>query len=254
MQDEIRRIDEMLMKGKISPEQASTLKQAIVESQLKKEAIINSLAEISSKKDSKLPFRILHMILIIGIILVAAVIILFFIKEVGNMDRALLFAIVSLSVFVLTAWQLFFVSLRNRKIQLEERVNEAWAGVLALYQQKVDLLEKAVSLADRHAQIEKSLFEEVTKMRSRLSDYANVDLEEVDAGISRLMAVIEAYPTTEFGKDYATVILQVKEVENMLAKARLDYNRAVKAYRVFTKAFPGSIVSSGIKEAAYYGA
>ncbi len=254
MQEELKRIDEMLMKGRLSPEQASALKQAIRESQLKKETLLESISEADKAEKLKRVSGISSFLRILALFLAGAVIGFLFIKEVRDMDRALLFSIISLSVFVLTAWQLFFISLRNKKIRLEERVNEAWASVLAFYQQKVDLLEKAISLAERHAQIEKSLLEEITRLRSKLNDYRSVNLDEVDAGASKVLAVIESYPTSEFGKDYATVILQVKEVENMLAKARIDYNQAVKAYKVFTKAFPGSIVGSDVKGVSYYGA
>ncbi len=254
MQEEIRRIDEMLMKGSISPEEASALKEAILDSQARKERVLDALTETVSEEKVRSSHSLLKYLRFIPLALAGGIGILWFVREVGDMDKALLFSVVALTVFVITAWQLFFIHLRNRKIRLEERVNEAWASVLAFYQQKVDLLEKAISLAERHAQIEKSLLEEITKLRSKLNDYRNVNLDEVDAGASKVLAVIESYPTAEFGKDYATVILQVREVEKMLTKARLAYNRAVKAYKVFTKAFPGSIVVSDVKDVSYYGA
>ncbi len=254
MQEEMRRIDEMLMKGSISPEEASALKQAILDSQVKKEQVLERLIEATGEGEKKGAYPVLSFLRFIPLALVVGVGIWWVVKEVRDMDRALLFSIVALAVFIITAWQLFFIHLRNQKIRLEERVNEAWASVLAFYQQKVDLLEKAISLAERHAQIERTLLEEIAKLRTKLSNYRNVNLDEVDAGASKLLALVESYPITEFGKDYATVILQIREVEKMLTKARLAYNRAVKVYKVFTKAFPGSIVVREAKEVSYYGA
>ncbi len=249
MKKELKRIDEMLMNGVVSPEQAQVLKKAVIESENRKEEILEKIEVITKVKREYNPLN-WKLLLIVG--LFSSVLYWVCVGKEVVMDRALVFSILVLGVFVLLGWSLFFVMVKNRLILLDEEVKEAWAKVLALYQQKIDLIDNALSIAKEHAQVEKSLFETVAKLRTMVGNVQGVDIDVLDMDISKLMAVVEAYPDTDFGKDFTDIILQVKEVENMLASARIDYNKAVKKYRVYAKAFPCNIVTQGNVSAVYY--
>ena len=76
---------------------------------------------------------------------------------------AVLIGIVVVAV-LLIVW---FVSLNNRLVALQENVHSAWGQVETVLQRRYDLIPNLVSTVKGYAKHEKGVLEEVTRLRSQ---------------------------------------------------------------------------------------
>lgn len=61
------------------------------------------------------------------------------------------------------------------------------------------------------------------------------DIENVTTAIS---AVSEAYPELKSSENYKQLMTELSMTENLIAEYRENYNKSVKSYRKYVKAFP----------------
>jgi LemA protein len=64
---------------------------------------------------------------------------------------------------------------------------------------------------------------------------------QLGAGIGRLLASVEAYPTIQSNQNYLALQSQLEGTENRIAVAIRDYNEAVRKYNTTIRTFPDSI-------------
>ena len=76
----------------------------------------------------------------------------------------------------------------------------------------------------------------------------------LSSALSRLVAVVEAYPDLKASGTIAQLTEELSSTENRVAFARQAYNDAVMDYNVARESFPGNVLagSFGFREAAQY--
>jgi LemA protein len=144
------------------------------------------------------------------------------------------------------------------------KVQEALASIDAHLRQRHDLVPNVVKLAGRFMEHERSLLEEVTRLRAR----ADIALaagpkalgelfaaeNELARQMGRLFATAESYPTLK--SDTAIVEAQRTwtEAEAQITAARRFYNAAVTALRNAVQIFPGRVLAmaAGVSVAPYF--
>ena len=136
-----------------------------------------------------------------------------------------------------------FMGAYNSVIRLDEEVNEKWAQIENQLQRRYDLVPDLVKVANKYAAHEKDVINDVLDARSKLAgaNTANTQVEataELENAISRLLVVIENYPTLKADATYIALMDEISGAENRIAVARKDYNEAVKEYNVKIKSFP----------------
>jgi len=139
------------------------------------------------------------------------------------MNKAVLFLIplVIIGVLVIAGFGIY-----NGLVSAQEEGKTAWAQVENQYQRRADLIPNLVETVRGYAQQEKTVLEEVTRLRSqwgeaRQSGDINKSLQAaqgLDSALSRLMVVVERYP-------------ELKSNQNVL-----NYNRKIRT-------FPGAFIS-----------
>ena len=67
---------------------------------------------------------------------------------------------------------------------------------------------------------------------------------ELDSVLSRLMVVVEAYPTLQSNQNFRDLQSQLEGTENRINYARTEYNDAVGNYKTSVRSFPTSIVAN----------
>ena len=161
-------------------------------------------------------------------------------------------AIIAILV-VIGAIFLIYYGTYNNLVALEESVDEKWAQVEQELQRRYDLIPRVVNASKLYIQYEGSILEEITKLRSQWASAMQTgDLETInnatgnlESGLSRLIAVFEAYPDLKASEVVQDLMIVLEGTENRISTERMRYNEAVRDYNRAIRFFPANIWASG---------
>jgi LemA protein len=134
------------------------------------------------------------------------------------------------------------------------RVAEALASIDVQLTQRHDLVTNVLAIAKRYLEHERGLMDDVTALRTKASQSVGVQdpakigekfavENQLDAGMIRLMAVAESYPSLKSDGPMIEAQKSYEEVETNIAAARRFYNSAVGDLRNAVQIFPGALVA-----------
>lgn len=179
------------------------------------------------------------------------------------MNKTLLAVVGGLVGFILLVG-LWFVSVGNTLVSLDEGVNEKKSQVANVYQRRMDLIPNLVNTVKGYAKHEASVLEEVTKARAsasqvNLTDEGSVKRFEQAQGqlgsaLSRLMVTVEKYPDLKANQNFRDLQSQLEGTENRITIERQRFNEACREFNTYSRKFPQTIVASfrGFKEKEYF--
>jgi LemA protein len=158
-----------------------------------------------------------------------------------------------LAWFLLAVLLAYVAWIFNRLVAARNAVKEAWAGVEVQLKRRHDLVPMLVDAVGAYASHERGLLERVARLRGR----AHPDPEEeaeLSRDLSRLLAVVEAYPELKASANFLSLQKELVEVEDALQLARRYYNGAVRVYNTLLESFPAMYVarSFGFTPARYF--
>lgn len=157
----------------------------------------------------------------------------------------------------------------NSMVQLEEKVNGAWAQVENQYQRRADLIPNLVNTVKGYADFEKSVLTDVTDARSRVGSvqikaedlndpekFAKFQQaqDQLSSALSRLLVVSENYPNLKANENFLSLQSQLEGTENRISVERKKFNDAVQEFNTTIKGFPTLIFAKlfGFKEKPYF--
>jgi LemA protein len=179
-------------------------------------------------------------------------------------------------VLALIIGGVYFVSVRNNIVGLDEQVNQQWAQVENQYQRRYELIPNLVRTVQGAANFEKSTLEAVVNARARVGQVAapggppgaaagvtenQNQMEQFAAAqqglsnaLSRLLVVVERYPELKSNQNFLELQSQLEGTENRIAVERGRYNQDAQGYNTAIRRFPASLVASmsGFKAKAYF--
>jgi len=123
----------------------------------------------------------------------------------------------------------------NGLVSSQEEVKTSWAQVENQYQRRADLIPNLVETVKGYAQQEKSVLEEVTRLRSqwgeaRQSGDINKSLQAaqgLENALGRLMIVVERYPELKSNQNFMKLQDQLEGTENRISVERKRFNETV---------------------------
>ena len=142
--------------------------------------------------------------------------------------------------------------------RLDEQSRSAWAEVLNQYQRRADLIPNIVATVQGEANFERDTLTRVIEARSKatsiqatpelLNDPAALQRfqaaqGELGSALSRLMVVVEQYPTLKANQGFSDLRVQLEGTENRIAVARNKYIESVQAYNVLARSFPTNLTA-----------
>jgi len=135
----------------------------------------------------------------------------------------------------------------NQFVHLRNQVRAAWADIDVQLRRRHDLVPNLVAVVQGYAAHEKATLELVTELRAQALSLANpAQLGEVETrleqGISRLIALQEAYPDLKASQNFAALQRDLVEVEDHLQYARRYYNGAVRDFNTLLERIPDLII------------
>lgn len=156
----------------------------------------------------------------------------------------------------------------NTLVTSREQVRAEWQNVEAAYQLRLDKIPNLVATVQGQADFEKSTLEAVINARASATQVKispeNLNEESmqqfqsaqnnVSSALGRLLVVAEAYPTLQSNGAFTELRAEISETENMIKKARTDYNALTGEYNVQVQRFPRNIWAGlfGFKTMPYF--
>lgn len=134
----------------------------------------------------------------------------------------------------------------NSLVTANEDINGKWSQVENQLQRRSDLIPNLVATTKGMAQQEKDVFQAVNDARTKLAGAQNVNEaaeadKELSGALSRLLMVVENYPTIKSDASFRQLSDELAGTENRIAVARKDYNNSVQNYNTQIKSLPKSI-------------
>lgn len=155
-----------------------------------------------------------------------------------------LYIIIAIVVILL----LLVFSTYNNLVKLNNKVEEAFSTMDVYLKKRWDLIPNIVEVVKGYAKHEKKTLEDVINLRNNSYDKMNIN-DKVDInnklsqGVSKIMAIAEAYPDLKANENYKDLSSQLTKVEDDIANARKYYNGTVKNYNNKVQMFPSNIVA-----------
>lgn len=145
---------------------------------------------------------------------------------------------------IVAAVVMLIISVYNKIIKLENRVDNAWGQIDVQLKKRNDLIPNLVETVKGYASHEKGIFEDVAKSRQAMM---NAQGTEASAGaanmmqgaLGRLFAIVENYPDLKASENFAVLQEELSSVENKIAYSRQFYNDSVLRYNDAIETFPG---------------
>lgn len=141
---------------------------------------------------------------------------------------------------------IYAFSLYNSLVKLKNKVNEAFSTMDVYLKKRWDLIPNIVETVKGYAKHEKETLKEVVELRNisydKMSDDDKIKTNEMlSAGISKIMAVAEAYPDLKANENFKYLSVQLSKIEEDIANSRKYYNGVVRTYNNKVEMFPSNI-------------
>lgn len=138
----------------------------------------------------------------------------------------------------------------NGLISLRNHIRESWSNVDTELKRRYDLIPNLVSVVKGYAAHERDLLEQVIMLRNQcagnhgsVSSQASDEKKLVDA-VSRMLAVVEAYPDLKAQDSFLKLQKELVHTENRIQAARRFFNGNVRDYRNRIESFPSNLVAN----------
>ena len=143
---------------------------------------------------------------------------------------------------------LLLVAPYNGLVSKDATADRTFADLDAQLQRRNDLIPNLVSAVKGALKQEQTVFGELARARQAYAGARSVEEKaaassQIDAGIGRLLAIVENYPQLRSSENIRDLQTQLEGTENRIAQARRDFNGAVTSYNVAIRRFPRSIIA-----------
>jgi LemA protein len=150
---------------------------------------------------------------------------------------------------VLLVAAVFVIFLFNRLVALKQTRRNAFSDIDVQLKQRFNLVPQLVESVKGYASHEKEVFENVTEARARVAKTEGAGNERVQAegllggALMGLLAVAENYPDLQADQNYRQLMAELSDLENKIAAARRFFNNATAEYNTAIQQFPANIIA-----------
>src|SRR5512136_2228582 len=147
----------------------------------------------------------------------------------------------------------------NQLVTMDTDIKAKWAQVDNQLQRRADLIPNLVETVKGFAGQERAVIDSVTAARAKLAGGGSVPdriaaSNELSGALSRLLVVVENYPTLKSDATFTRLMYELAGTENRLSVERKRYNDAVQVYNVAVRRFPGNLMAGllGFREQPFF--
>lgn len=156
----------------------------------------------------------------------------------------------SIPLIILIVLALILVLMYNSLIAKKNQVENIFASVDTVLKKRYDLIPNLVASVSKYMEHEKSLLEEVTRLRSEatkpdISDAHKIALDaKISSALGSIMVAVENYPELKANENVMHLQHTLHEVEEQISAARRAYNQSVTDYNNAIEMLPTSFMAS----------
>ena len=128
----------------------------------------------------------------------------------------------------------------------DENVKKLAGDIDVQLQRRYDLIPNIVRTAQTYLQFEKSVLENVTKLRTDWQRAPTVNervqtSNQIEQALSKILITYENYPQLKSDQQLTRVMDELAGTENRIAVARTYYNDGVRDFNVNLRTFPNNV-------------
>ena len=152
----------------------------------------------------------------------------------------------------------WLIAVYNRLVTFRYRVKEALSDIDVQFKRRYDLIPNLVETVKGYIKHEKSVLENVTLARSKISGGTPLERGQSENALSMtlktLFAVSENYPDLKANTNFLDLQRELADTENKIQAARRFYNAAVLDLNTQINIFPTNLIvgSFGFKEEKFF--
>jgi LemA protein len=152
-------------------------------------------------------------------------------------------------VIVMAVLAVFWlISSYNRFVHLNALLKEGWSGIDVQLKRRYDLIPNLVSTVQGYSIHEKSIIEDIVRMRAASMGASGVkEKATAEAGLTQslksLFAIAEQYPNLKANENFLALQKDLGLLEQELQLARRYYNGTVKNYNIAVTTFPSNMIA-----------
>lgn len=152
---------------------------------------------------------------------------------------------------VAAAVAIYAIIIFNSLVRTRQMANEAWSGIDVQLKRRSDLVPNLVDAVKGYAGHERSVLEEVTKLRGAARALPDNDVASraqaetaLSLALGKLVALAENYPDLKASQNFLELQQQLSQLETELQMARRYYNGTVRNQNVLVQSFPSNLIAN----------
>lgn len=153
-----------------------------------------------------------------------------------------------IGIGVVLAIILGFVSIYNDFKKFKNATEANMGQIKVAMKKRLDMIEQLLGAVRSYVKHERSIFENIAKLRSGIDSASAVKLGEIEEESrtisSSLIAVAEAYPELKASENTQKLMEAIIDVEDEIARHRYTYNNIVQQYNTMQETIPSSFLAT----------
>jgi LemA protein len=156
----------------------------------------------------------------------------------------------STPLIIVIVFIIIIILMYNSLVAKKNQVENIFASVDTQLKKRYDLIPNLVASVSKYMEHEKSILEDVTKLRAdanrpNISDKEKMALDsKISSALGSIMVAVENYPELKANENVMHLQHSLNEVEAQIAAARRAYNQAVTDYNNALEQIPTNILAN----------
>jgi LemA protein len=141
-----------------------------------------------------------------------------------------------------------FITIYNKFQRLNNGAEAGLSQIKVALKKRLDMISQLAEVVKGYAKFEKNVMENITKMRSLVSqDIATREIDKINGEskniLERILAIVENYPDLKASKNFIDLMNAIKDVEGEISRQRYTYNNIVQEYNTKLEVIPSNLVA-----------
>jgi len=141
-----------------------------------------------------------------------------------------------------------FITIYNKFQRLNNGAEAGISQIKVALKKRLDMISQLAEVVKGYAKFEKNVMENITKMRSLVSqDIATKEIDKINGEskniLERILAVVENYPDLKASKNFIDLMNAIKDVEGEISRQRYTYNNIVQEYNTKLDVIPSNFIA-----------